>query len=328
MMRTAPAIALIGLAAVTTGAAAADSPSERRAALLACSAQGAAAIPALTAALEDENGVVRRTATRLLAKLGEPAGEQLSKALGNSDFVVRLIALRKLTEVLQRDATPYLATALKDDSPVIRQIAVSELVSIQPRGEQIQQLIEAASRDDAPAVREIAAKALWPFHKEVTSIRDRKDWDHDIEVAQAIPLPTTGWRFALDPGRDGHLNKWHEASFDDSGWVEIGIAKAWEEQGHEYDGVAWYRRDFTLPAKPDCLAVELHFGAVDECAWVWVNGTYVGQHDIGPEGWDKPFTLDVTDAVLWDAENQITVRVLDSKFAGGIWKPVAVEVLK
>ena len=55
---------------------------------------------------------------------------------------------------------------------------------------------------------------------------------------------------------------------------------------------------------------------------------HVGQHDIGPEGWDKPFTLDVTDEIMWDAENQITVRVLDSKFAGGIWKPVALEALK
>ena len=49
---------------------------------------------------------------------------------------------------------------------------------------------------------------------------------------------------------------------------------------------------------------------------------------VGPEGWNQPFTLDVTNEIVWNAENQITVRVLDSKFAGGIWKPVIVEALK
>ena len=291
-------------------------------------ARGAAALPALTAALTDENAVVRRTAARMLAKLGEPAQEALGEALGNSDFVVRLVALRKLTEVLGSDVIPHLATALKDESPIIRQIAVAELVGIEPRSERIGELVEAASKDEAPGVREIAAKALWPFHKDVTSIRDRKDWDHDIQVAQAIPLPTEGWRFAPDIGRDGHLKGWHEADFDDSEWAEITIEKAWEEQGHEYDGVAWYRGTFPLGEKPECLAVELHFKAVDEIAWVWVNGEYVGQHDIGPEGWNVPFTLDVTEELRWGAENQITVRVYDSKFAGGIWKPVVLEVLE
>ncbi|MGD8240300.1 MAG: HEAT repeat domain-containing protein [Armatimonadota bacterium] len=328
MRRTAPVVALIGLAALMARAAAGDSPAQRRADLLERATRGTSAIPALAAALEDENMVVRRTAARLLGKLGEPSRQALGEALGNSDFVVRLIALRKLTEMPGSDVVPHLETALSDQSPVIRQIAVAELVSIEPRGEHIGKLIEAASRDEAPAVREIAARALWPFHRVVTSIRDRKDWDHDVQVAQAISLPTEGWRFALDVGRDGHLKGWHEVGFDDSEWVEVGIDKAWEEQGHEYDGVAWYRRKFALAEEPEHLAVELHFGAVDECAWVWVNGRYVGQHDIGPEGWDDAFTLDVTEEIAWDAENQITVRVLDSKFAGGIWKPVTVEVLK
>lgn len=36
----------------------------------------------------------------------------------------------------------------------------------------------------------------------------------------------------------------------------------------------------------------------------------------------------MTKEIKWNGENQLTVRVLDSKFAGGIWKPVVVEVLK
>jgi len=67
---------------------------------------------------------------------------------------------------------------------------------------------------------------------------------------------------------------------------------------------------------------------VDECAWVWVNGQYVGQHDIGPVGWDQPFRLDITKNVTWGQKNQITVRAMNTAMAGGIWRPVVIEVLK
>jgi hypothetical protein len=320
------ALLLVPLSLVATCSA--QSPAQRRTSLLQLADRGAAAIPALSAALQDDNLVVRRTAARLLSRAGEPAAKPLREALGNSDFVVRLIALRALTHSLSAEAVPPLASALRDDSPLIRQLALAALVSMQPRTDEISKLIEAASKDEADAVRQIAAKAVWPFFKEVVSVRDRKDWDHDILVAQAIPLLKDGWRFKLDPGRDGHLSKWYEPKLDDSTWEQIAIEDTWEKAGHEYDGVAWYRGKFPLPEKPDHLAVEVRFGAVDECAWVWVNGQYVGQHDVGPEGWDQPFALDVTKEIRWGAENQLTVRVLDSKFAGGIWKPVALEVLK
>ncbi len=46
--------------------------------------------------------------------------------------------------------------------------------------------------------------------------------------------------------------------------------------------------------------VQLYFGAVDESAWVWVNGIKVGQHDEGEAGWDKRFGLDVAAAARRD----------------------------
>ena len=75
-------------------------------------------------------------------------------------------------------------------------------------------------------------------------------------------------------------------------------------------------------------AVELHFESVDECAWVWLNGVYIGQHDLGTSGWQTPFSLDITKEVKWDAENVIVVRILDTAGAGGIYKPVHLQVLE
>jgi len=304
------------------------SPAERRTALLQQAAKGAGAVPALAAALQDENLVVRRTAVRLLVELGEPARPALADALNNTDVLVRRTALSHLCDPPTADALRHLKTALQDPDPLLRLAAVNLAVQVEPRTEEGAALLEQARQDESPAVRDVAARALWPFYKETVSIRDRKDWDHDITVAQTIALPKDGWRFRTDPNADGHLQKWFEAAYDDSAWETIAIESAWEEQGHAYDGVAWYRASFELPAKPECLAVELAFGGVDEIAWVWINGQYVGQHDLGPEGWDKPFTLDVTRELKWGERNQITVRVHDSVQAGGIWKPVSIQVLQ
>jgi hypothetical protein len=69
----------------------------------------------------------------------------------------------------------------------------------------------------------------------------------------------------------------------------------------------------------------LHFDAVDESTWLWVNGGFAGVHDIGPQGWTKPFRIEVTNLVKWGADNQVTVRVLNTKAGGGIYKPVTLR---
>jgi len=325
---------MVALACFTGAVAGAPAPSgpqpaaQRRAALLRQAAKGPAAIPRLAAALNDEDPVVRRTAARLLAEMGPPARSVLLQALNNADFLVRRTALVALCTPLTPAAQPVLSQALQDPHLLVRLTAVHLLVALQPRTEAVTELLNRARQDEAPAVREVAAQALWPFFRETVSIRDRQDWDHALQVVQTIPLPREGWRFQTDPQQDGHLKGWMEPSFDDSGWAPIHLEEAWEPQGFKYDGVAWYRGWFDLPAEPEHLAVEVRFGAVDECAWVWINGQYVGQHDLGPEGWDRPFTLDVTSALRWGQRNQITVRVYDSTQAGGIWKPVQLEVLK
>ena len=43
---------------------------------------------------------------------------------------------------------------------------------------------------------------------------------------------------------------------------------------------------------------------------------------------DYTFKLDITKEVKWGAENVLVVRVEDTEGAGGIWKPVTVEVVK
>jgi hypothetical protein len=123
------------------------------------------------------------------------------------------------------------------------------------------------------------------------------------------------WEFFPDPaqrlapatlGRDGMARA-------------IRVPGPWQAQFddlRDYSGIAWYRRQFTLPPDAgdaaadaaDADAVEiLHFGAVDYHAIAWLNGCRVGEH----EGGYLPFELDVTGAIRRDAPNELVVRVLD-----------------
>ena len=337
----------------------------RRASVRALARMAAPAEPALKTALGNKDFLVRRTALLALSKrLGPEAAPFLETALKEDDANMRLLAARilvgisprtkeimrllnlaqedndKIIRDVVRQATLIeasdrlkdkgvsgLAVALKDNDEGVRLIAVKLLAAIKPRTEEIVRLLKSAREDKSKLVGAAASDALWPFHKETVLLRDRKDWDHQVVVKQTIPLPRDGWRFRTDPRRDGHLEKWYAADFDDGNWAVIPIEQFWQKAGYEYEGVAWYRGTFNLPERPKHDAVEIRFQAVDETAWVWLNGEYVGQHDIGPGGWKTAFSLDVSQALRWGRNNQITVRVLNTKGAGGIWKPVKLEVL-
>ena len=68
----------------------------------------------------------------------------------------------------------------------------------------------------------------------------------------------------------------------------------------------WYRRCFELPEGFNAGRVLLHFGAVDQCARVWLNGQDVCVH----EGGFLPFSADITE-LLCEGENVLVVRVTD-----------------
>src|ERR1051325_575763 len=69
----------------------------------------------------------------------------------------------------------------------------------------------------------------------------------------------------------------------------------------------WYRRTFTIPRGWKGKRVLLNFGAVDWEVKVFVNGTNVGSHQGGYDG----FSLDITDALRPAAEQEIVLAVWD-----------------
>lgn len=69
----------------------------------------------------------------------------------------------------------------------------------------------------------------------------------------------------------------------------------------------WYRRFFDAPVLRDGERLLLHFGAVDYCATVWVNGTEVASH----QGGYTPFRADITDALITGGKQEIIVKADD-----------------
>lgn len=299
--------------------------------VLAAGQKGAAGMPSLITAMKSPNAMIRRAAVRSLGEIGVPATTILKDAFKNDDdALVRRTALRLLIKLQPKNTVALLKNATADPCDMVRASAVTTLAEMSPRTSQITVLLKEAQDDKSTEVSKIASDALWIFHKASTPLRDKHQFkDHQLAVAKSIELPTEGWKFQRDPGQTGQEDNWYKIDFDDTKWQTIKIGEAWESQiGAKYDGIAWYRRTFTLPSKPAQVGTGIVFDGVDESAWVWINGEYIGQHDVGLTGWDKRFAMDVSDVLQWDAKNQITVRVLDRKMAGGIWKPVHLEVLK
>ncbi|MEU4693483.1 AbfB domain-containing protein [Actinoplanes sp. NPDC023714] len=83
----------------------------------------------------------------------------------------------------------------------------------------------------------------------------------------------------------------------------------------------FYRRNFTVPAGWNGRRVQLHFGAVDYEATVWINGTQVTTHR---GGYDR-FEVDITPQLV-SGTNEIIVRVYDPTNGRGEEQPAGKQV--
>ncbi len=298
------AIALILPALVAGGVMAQDTEAQRMALL-----SPDASIEALAAAVESDDALLARTAARVLPSKGAAAIPALEKALASKDMMVRRCAAMNLAEL--GDAGLGLITkALKDENEFVRQGAVFALMAMKSTT-QSGALLEQAMGDESTLVQRAAVMAGRDAYR----------------TAETIPLPKTGWVFKTDVEDIGLDQEWFGADIDEAGWESIEIEKFWGDQGPS-PGVGWYRLTFDLPAHEPPTRAQLNFQAVDESTWVWMNGEFVGEHDEGPNGWNKPFRLDMTDNIKWGAQNQITVRVYNTAMAGGIYKPVGIVLLE
>lgn len=279
--------------------------------------------------LKDDDMVIRRTAARIMIEHFSGNKEKLGSIYNNSDSIVSRTALLKIFDTCPEQGLTFAEDALKNKDDIVRNTAISNLVTKKPYSSKTIELIKLAQNDKNLTVKNTAVEALWPFHKNKVLIRDRIDYDHEVVVKSTIQFPRDKWLFRTDPNQDGHLKDWFVPEVNESEWGLIDIESSWQKCNYNYYGAAWYRKSVDLPEKPAYVAVELRFDGIQESACVWVNGKYAGAYDKGSPGWDIPFAMDITDEVKWSQKNTITVRVLNSvPNAGGILRPVRIEILE
>ena len=110
-------------------------------------------------------------------------------------------------------------------------------------------------------------------------------------------------------------------NFDDSTWDTVDLPHDFSiiqsfttsgeaESGFLPGGTGWYRKSFTMPEEMKEKNVMISFDGVYSDAYVYVNGTYLGEHHYGYTN----FAFDITDYLTMDSitENVVAVKVVNN----------------
>ena len=146
-----------------------------------------------------------------------------------------------------------------------------------------------------------------------------------------------GWKFYL-----GDNSSASDKNFADSGWDDVDLPHDFSitqhftssgeaESGFLPGGTGWYRKTFTMPKEADGKTFLLNFDGVYKDAYVYVNGTPVGEHHYGYSN----FAIDITEQLVCDGvtENVIAVKAVNNLpssrwYSGsGIYRDVTLLVL-
>jgi hypothetical protein len=126
------------------------------------------------------------------------------------------------------------------------------------------------------------------------------------------------WTFNYIP--DEGANKGYESpGFDDSKWSAISLPHTWNtyettgefinsgETGNPYwrNGWGWYRKHFSFNADYTGRKVFIEFEGVQKYCKVWINGTYLGDHNDGFSSFD----FDITGYLKPGKDNVLVVSV-------------------
>lgn len=142
-----------------------------------------------------------------------------------------------------------------------------------------------------------------------------------------------GWRFFKGDVKDAE-----KVDFDDTNWEAANLPHGLEilpenaSGGRNYQGKAWYRKEFSVSDVNSSDKIFLYFEAVMGAAKVWVNGKLVAEH----YGGYLPFAADISKVIQKNKKNVVAVLAdnsnnklyppgkpqqgLDFSYLGGIYR--------
>ncbi len=121
------------------------------------------------------------------------------------------------------------------------------------------------------------------------------------------------WWTKNDPGTAAN---WQNSDFDATAWKTMTLPTTWEIAGlPDFDGVAWFRKEITIPDAWAGKDLMLHLGAIDDNDTTFFNGVALGS----TEGWQTLRNYKIPGNLVKAGRNVIAVRVLDTAGGGGIY---------
>lgn len=148
--------------------------------------------------------------------------------------------------------------------------------------------------------------------------------DYDMEY---LDLNLTGrWKF-----HTGDDKEWKNTDYPDSDWKRLNVPASWDGQGYSsYDGIAWYRVSFRVPADFMRGDFYLCLGKIDDIDEVYLNGKYIGGvYDLNRDGDYRHSGMEYnarrlykisSNMLQYGAVNTLAIRVNDLQQIGGIYE--------
>lgn len=142
------------------------------------------------------------------------------------------------------------------------------------------------------------------------------------------------WYFRKDVKNKGLSKKEMDIkSFSPKGWTQVTVPAKLEATAHgPYLGYGWYSTVFDVRKDWQGRSIDILVGAVDEQAWVYFNGHYVGEHTVKSEKvhvgklYNEPFIIRVPAKYInTGGKNLLQIKIHASFGASGIWKPVKIR---
>jgi hypothetical protein len=122
------------------------------------------------------------------------------------------------------------------------------------------------------------------------------------------------WRMSINGQSSASASTFAAPRFDDSSWTVVHPSSDTIGSQVTY---AWYRAHVRVSGTPSHSYLFLN--GIDDEAWVYVNGKYVGHH----ADWSSPVLIDAL-STLQSGDNVVAVCILNTGGIGGLTGPVDV----
>ncbi len=168
----------------------------------------------------------------------------------------------------------------------------------------------------------------WTSREALVANPDTRAW---TERYEATLHATDFWEiprqfefaYPADPGNTGLEKGWARPDFDDAVWPEMELPRQWQQDGHNFSGVFWFRLAVDVPESWAGKDLDLQIGAVDKQDTTYFNGVQIGAtgKDHEEHHWNFPRHYTVPGRLVKAGRNVVAVRAYSFVHHGGMIGP-------